>query len=71
MTDEQAGGQRAADYAPVEVDFSPDPGFQLLFDGMHAEEELGRPFLINLDLSSGKLRTNISTLIGSATNWVS
>jgi type VI secretion system secreted protein VgrG len=66
MMDEQAGSRRAADYAPVEVNFSPDPGFQLLFDGMHAEEELGRPFLINLDLSSGTLRSNVSTLIGSA-----
>ncbi len=58
--------QRAADYAPVEVDFTPDPGFQLLFDGLHAEEELGRPFLFHLDLSSGKLQANVSALIGSA-----
>ena len=60
-----AGG-RAADYAPVEVDFVPDPGFQLLFDGMRAEEELGRPFKIDLDLSSGKRITNVNSLIGSA-----
>ena len=60
-----AGGGRAADFAPVEVTFSPDPGFQLLFDGMHAQEDLGRPFLILLDLSSGKLQSNVSNLIGS------
>ena len=35
-----ASGGRVADYSPVEVQFTPDPGpdFQLLFDGMHAEE---------------------------------
>jgi type VI secretion system secreted protein VgrG len=55
-----------ADYAPVEVDFSPKPEFQLLFDGLHAEQELGRPFLFHLDLSSGKLEARVPTLIGSA-----
>lgn len=60
-----AGG-RAKDYAPVEVDFVPDPGFQLLFDGLSAEEELGRPFLINLDLSSGKRLADVDKLIGSS-----
>lgn len=61
----EAGG-RAKDYAPVEVDFVPDPGFQLLFDGLSAEEELGRPFLINLDLSSGKRLADVDKLIGSS-----
>ncbi len=60
------GGGRAADYAPIEVTFSPDPGFQLLFDGLHVDEELGRPFFIQLDLSSGKLQSDVSKLIGSA-----
>src|SRR3954447_123509 len=59
--------ERAADYSPVEVQFKPDPGedFQLLFDGMHAEEELGRPFLICLEMSSEKLQTKVAKLIGS------
>lgn len=52
--------------APVEVDFSPKPSFQLLFDGMHVEQELGRPFLIHLELSSGKLQPKVPELIGSA-----
>lgn len=55
-----------ADYAPVEVDFTPKAPFQLLFDGLHAEQELGRPFLFLLELSSGKLESTISSLIGSA-----
>ncbi|MFI4982752.1 MAG: contractile injection system protein, VgrG/Pvc8 family, partial [Nevskiales bacterium] len=56
----------------VEVDFSPDPGFQLIFDGIHAREELGRPFLYEIDLSSGTLRGDIGKLVGtSATTWLS
>ena len=55
-----------ADYAPVEVDFTPKPDFQLLFDGLHAEQELGRPFLFHLDLSSGKSQRKVPQLIGSA-----
>ena len=54
------------DYAPVEVSFTPDPGFKLLFDGLKAEQELGRPFLFQLDLSTGQLQMGVSTLIGSA-----
>lgn len=61
-----SGGERAAHYSPVEVGFAPDPKFQLLFDGLSAEEELGRPFLINLDLSSGKRLANVDKLIGSS-----
>ena len=69
MSDPSTG--RAGDYAPIEVTFTPDPGFQLLFDGLRAEEELGRPFLIHLDLSSGKLRTDVSSLIGhGCTIWM-
>ena len=67
------GGHRAADYSPVEVSFAPPPpeNMQLIFDGMHAEQELGRPFLIRLDLSSGKLEQRVSQLIGSScTVWM-
>ena len=54
----------------VEVDFKPDPGYQLLFDGLHAQEELGRPFLFEVDLSSGELR-DIGKIVGtSATIWL-
>ena len=60
-----------ASQAWVEVDFLPDPGYQLLFDGLHAHEELGRPFLYEIDLSSGKLR-DIGKIVGtSATIWLS
>jgi type VI secretion system secreted protein VgrG len=59
-----AGG-RARDYAPIEVSFSPDPGMELLFDGLHAEQELGRPFLFILEMSTGKLQTDVSKLIGA------
>ncbi len=48
----------------VDITFTPDPGFSLQFDGLHAEEELGRPFLFQLDLSTGKLESGIASLIG-------
>jgi type VI secretion system secreted protein VgrG len=54
----------------VEVSFAPDPGYKLIFDGVHAREELGRPFEIDIDLSSGTLQ-DVSKLIGaSATLWL-
>src|SRR5215469_16837159 len=63
--------QAIASNAWVEVDFSPDPGYQLIFDGIHAHEELGRPFLFEIDLSSGTLRADIGKLVGtSATTWL-
>lgn len=64
--------RKIASKAWVEVDFDPDPGFKLLFDGLHGREELGRPFLYTVDLSSGTLRPDISKLVGtSATVWMS
>ncbi len=50
----------------IKVSFDPDPGFALTFDGMTATEELGRPFLIELNLSSGKARGNIDKMLGSS-----
>src|SRR6516162_3933371 len=59
-----------AAHAWVEVDFAPDPGYQLLFDGLHGYEELGRPFLYKLDLSSGKPQ-DVGKIVGtSATIWL-
>lgn len=49
----------------VEVKFAPDPGFRLIFDGLRAREELGRPFQFDLDLSAGKLY-DVASLIGSS-----
>ena len=72
MSDTTTDASReAAANAWVEVDFSPDPGFQLLFDGIHAHEELGRPFLFQIDLSCGTLRADIGNIVGtSATVWL-
>ncbi|MBV9749300.1 MAG: hypothetical protein JO157_10835, partial [Acetobacteraceae bacterium] len=36
----------------VTVTFKPDPGFEMVFDTMTATEELGRPFLYVLEMSS-------------------
>ena len=55
----------------VEVHFKPDPGIELHFDGLKAHEELGRPFLVELDLSSGEIQGDIATLLGSSgTVWL-
>ena len=66
----QVGRDRAGPVAatpPSRSTSRPPPGFQLLFDGLHAEQELGRPFLFHLELSSGKLQTDVvPKLIGSA-----
>ena len=71
MTDSSS---TAADFAAnvwVEVFFDPDPGFKLLFDGIRGQEELGRPFLYDVDMSSGSLLSDIGKIIGtSATIWL-
>lgn len=58
-------GQKASDYSPVKVSFTPDPGFDVIFDGLNAQEELGRPFLFHLDVSSGQQKTDVSKLVGA------
>ena len=61
----------AKSYAPVEVDFVPNPSYQLLFDGMHVQEELGRPYLITLEISTGDHKTDAHELVGAAaTIWL-
>jgi type VI secretion system secreted protein VgrG len=69
--DPSATSRDIAAHAWVEVDFDPDPGYQLIFDGVHGHEELGRPFLYEIDVSSGTLRSDIGKIIGtSATLWL-
>lgn len=66
-----SGGQKLKDLSYVEVDFVPDPGFALNFDGMKGQEELGRPFLFEIDLTSGDIVGDVSRLVGSsATVWL-
>jgi type VI secretion system secreted protein VgrG len=50
----------------VTVTVTPDPGFKLVFDGLTATEELGRPFLIALNLSSGQVVANMGSMLGSS-----
>ncbi len=49
----------------VTVTINPDPGFVLAFDGLTATEELGRPFLIELSLSTSKAQGKIESMLGS------
>ncbi len=48
------------------VTFSPDPGFTLTLDSLNATETLGRPFLFELDLSSGKAKGDLKSMLGSS-----
>ncbi len=50
----------------VSLTVSPDPGLKLRFDGLKAMEELGRPFLVAVDASSGTAKGNISAMLGSS-----
>jgi type VI secretion system secreted protein VgrG len=50
-------------YAKITI--SPDPGFELVFDGMKMIDELGRPFEIDLDVSSPKPKGDLSNILGA------
>jgi type VI secretion system secreted protein VgrG len=50
----------------VTVTISPDPGFKLVFDSMTATEELGRPFLCELMMSSTEAKGDLTKLLGSS-----
>jgi type VI secretion system secreted protein VgrG len=50
----------------ITVTFSPAASFDLTFDGLTVTEELGRPFRIELDLSSGKVGGSLVSMLGSS-----
>ncbi len=50
----------------LSVKITPDPGFTLDLDGMIATEELGRPFLFELELSSAKPKGDLKPQLGSS-----
>jgi type VI secretion system secreted protein VgrG len=49
----------------VTITLSPDPGIELVFDGMHMVDELGRPFEIDLDVTSSKPQADLTSLLGA------
>ena len=58
--------QKPAPYGKVTLDPPPDdPDFELIFDGLEAIETLGRPFLLNLDVSCTKSTSDLVKLLGS------
>jgi type VI secretion system secreted protein VgrG len=65
MSDSSTAPATGISYVTVTVNPPPD-GFTLVFDGLEATEELGRPFLIQLNLSSGKARGNIESTLGAS-----
>ena len=50
----------------VEVAIKPDPGFDLGFTALRASEELGRPFIFELDVSSDTAKGDLTSLLGSS-----
>ena len=59
--------EKAAQDSWAEVLFDPNADkITLLFDGMSGHEELGRPFLFHVRLSSGKIQDKISKLVGQS-----
>jgi type VI secretion system secreted protein VgrG len=50
----------------LDVSVSPDPGFKLVFDSIMGTEELGRPFLYELMMSSVEARGDLMSLLGSS-----
>jgi len=50
----------------IEVSISPDPGFKLVFDSLDGTEELGRPFLYVLMMSSHEVKGDLVSLLGSS-----
>ena len=50
----------------VTLTVSPDTGLSLVLDAMRATEELGRPFLIELDVSSATAKGDLHTILGSS-----
>jgi type VI secretion system secreted protein VgrG len=52
--------------AGVTLTIDPDPGFDLSLDELTGVEELGRPFVYQLSLSSSKAKTDLTSMLGSS-----
>ena len=50
----------------IKLTISPDPGLELILDAMTAEEELGRPFLITVDVSCKTAQSDLYTHLGAS-----
>jgi type VI secretion system secreted protein VgrG len=51
-------------YAKIKID--PDPGIALVFDAMKMIDELGRPFQIDLDVSSSVAKGDLAEVLGGS-----
>ncbi len=64
MSDRAAASSSSGAYVTLTV--TPDTGLGLVLDAMRATEELGRPFLIELDVSSNTAKGDLHGFLGSA-----
>ena len=61
-----SGGASASGSTPfITLTLSPDAGLGFILDTMEATEELGRPFLITLDVSASTPQNDLHTILGS------
>lgn len=63
MSDTRSGSAKTT---KVELKIEPDPGFELFLDELTGTEELGRPFLYQLSLSSPEAKSDLTSLLGSS-----
>ena len=61
-----SGSSSSSTQSYVSVTISPDPGITLQLHGLHATEELGRPFEYDLVLSSDKAVPDLSSWLGAS-----
>ena len=50
----------------IEVTITPNPGFKLTLQSLQGMEELGRPFLYKLAMSSDEAKGDLTALLGSS-----
>ena len=63
---QSAPSDRLRDYQFTEVRFDPEPGYEFIFDGLHGHEELGKPFLYEIDMTTGKVQGDVLKLVGAS-----
>jgi len=61
-----SGGTSQGGGGFISVKADPDPGFTMEFDRLTGQEELGRPFLYNVSVSSTTLKADLTSLLGSS-----
>ena len=65
MGDSTSSSPAAAKTSYAKITLSKDPGFAFVFDGMTMTDELGRPFEIDVDVTTKVAKTDLTDLLGT------